>query len=408
MWIYTINAGTYMATLTSSTSAGTATISGTINGTPMTNTAAVTFTPGSISAATSTITANPTSIAANGTSTSLITVQAKDSNGNNLTTGGATVGLGTNLGTLNAVTYGGNGTYTATLTSSTSAGTATISGTINTVGMTNTAAVTFTTCVFSLSSSGISAPSGGMGGSVNVLTSSACPWSAMSDSAWLTTTSTGTGNGSVSFNVAANTMVSGRSGKITVSGRVYTVTQSGVRPTSLVATTSTNSVSLTWTASAVDHFEVWRNAGAGFALLFSHPTANYTDSAVAISTAYVYKVRAVDSTAAASAYSNLEVATTIVFTDDPLVPQSTVIKAIHLTQLRQAVTAVSTLARLTPSFTDPSPNGVPIKLVHVTDLRNALDAARMTLGLSPLIYTNIMAGSPVSATDFTQLRNGVK
>ena len=77
-----------------------------------------------------TISANPASIPANGTSTSTITVQAKDGNGNNLTSSGRHVTLSTSAGSLGSVTDNGNGTYTATLTSSTTPGTANITGTI--------------------------------------------------------------------------------------------------------------------------------------------------------------------------------------------------------------------------------------------------------------------------------------
>ena len=95
------------------------------------------------STATSTITASPTSIAADGTTTSTITVQLKDANGNNLTASGGTVLLTTTLGTLSAVTDNGNGTYTATLTSATTAGTATISGTLAGTAITDTETVDF-------------------------------------------------------------------------------------------------------------------------------------------------------------------------------------------------------------------------------------------------------------------------
>ena len=88
--------GTYTATLTSSTTAETADVSGTIDGNAITTPdASVTFAPGAVSAATSTISANPTSIPADGTTTSTITVQAEDANGNDETSGGATVLLST-------------------------------------------------------------------------------------------------------------------------------------------------------------------------------------------------------------------------------------------------------------------------------------------------------------------------
>jgi adhesin/invasin len=112
----------------------------------LTQDTSVTFqiTPGPPSGATSEITASPTSIPADGTSTSTITVLLRDAFGNPLTTGGATVAVSTNLGTLGPVTDNGNGTYSATLTSSTTAGTATISGTVNGGAISDTATVDFT------------------------------------------------------------------------------------------------------------------------------------------------------------------------------------------------------------------------------------------------------------------------
>jgi hypothetical protein len=75
--------------------------------------------------------ATPVSIIANGLSNSVIKMQARDLNGVNLTSGGATVVFtntaGPNaLGTLSSTTDNGDGTYQATLTSPTNLGTATI------------------------------------------------------------------------------------------------------------------------------------------------------------------------------------------------------------------------------------------------------------------------------------------
>jgi adhesin/invasin len=122
--------GTYSATLTS-TQAGTADVSATINGQAITSgDASLTITPGPASGNTSTITANPTTVSDNGTAAATITVQAEDANGNDETMGGQTVVLHSTLGKLSAVTDQGNGTYTATLTS-TKKGTAELSATIN-------------------------------------------------------------------------------------------------------------------------------------------------------------------------------------------------------------------------------------------------------------------------------------
>ncbi len=97
-----------------------------------------------ISLSQSTVTANPTSITANGSSTSQITVQLKDEFGNNLDSGGETVELTTTAGTFSngdtTITANdeGDGTYTSELTSSTTAGetaniTAALNGDSNTI-----------------------------------------------------------------------------------------------------------------------------------------------------------------------------------------------------------------------------------------------------------------------------------
>ena len=100
-------------------------------------------TPGAASVSTTTISASPSVILNDGFSTSTITVQLKDSEGNNRTVGGETIALNTTDGALSSVTDNGNGTYTATLTSSVIAGTATITGTLNAVAITDNAEVEF-------------------------------------------------------------------------------------------------------------------------------------------------------------------------------------------------------------------------------------------------------------------------
>ncbi len=100
-------------------------------------------TPGAASALETTISANPSVIFNDGFSTSTITVQLKDSEGNNRTVGGETIVLNTTDGSLGSVTDNGNGTYTATLTSSIVEGIATVTGTLNAVAITDNAQVEF-------------------------------------------------------------------------------------------------------------------------------------------------------------------------------------------------------------------------------------------------------------------------
>ncbi len=135
--------GTYTASLRSGTTPTNAAIHGTLNGVAIADTEVVQFVPPVPSTATTTISAAPGSIVANGSSTATITVQAKDASGNNIVIGGATVTLSTTAGSLGPVTDHNNGTYTATLTSGTIVQTDTVRGTLNGSAIVDTATVKF-------------------------------------------------------------------------------------------------------------------------------------------------------------------------------------------------------------------------------------------------------------------------
>lgn len=181
-------------------------------------------------------------------------------------------------------------------------------------------------------------------------------------------------------------------------------------PIGLVATaTSTTTVSVTWSPSTgATQYEVRRGTGTPFVTA----STSYNDTTAVAGTSYLYTVRAVDSLSRRSAYSAPDVATTVLFTDEPLVAGSTTVKIAHMTQLRQAVNAMRTAAGLSAAtFTDPVLTNVNIKAVHVSELRTALNAARSTLGLSALAYTDaaLVAGTTrVKAAHVQELRNGVK
>jgi alpha-tubulin suppressor-like RCC1 family protein len=106
--------GTYTATLTSATTAGTARVTGTVNGVSITDDAAVEFTPGPADPSRTTADV-PDGTAGNPT---VITVTTRDANGNPLTAGGDAVVVsvtGSNTATP-GVTDNGDGTYTAQYT----------------------------------------------------------------------------------------------------------------------------------------------------------------------------------------------------------------------------------------------------------------------------------------------------
>ena len=85
-------------------------------------------------------------------------------------------------------------------------------------------------CAPTLNSTSQSVGSGATSGSVGVTAGSGCTWSAVSNAAWITLSgaTSGTGNGTVPYNVAANASTSARSGTLTVAGQTYTVNQAAL------------------------------------------------------------------------------------------------------------------------------------------------------------------------------------
>jgi hypothetical protein len=175
--------------------------------------------------------------------------------------------------------------------------------------------------------------------------------------------------------------------------------------------TSTTQVNLSWSASAgASSYDIYRSVNhSAYTLLKSTSATSTSDTGLTADTTYLYQVRAVAG-GAASAFVT-DAATTTIFTDDPLLSGS-LVKAVHITQLRTAVNAMRAAAGLgAQSFTDPSLSAVKIKATHLTQLRTALDSARTAIGLPAVSYTDstITAGSTVLKTaHIADLRNGVK
>jgi len=142
--------GTYTALLTSSTQVETATVTGTINGTVISDAAGVQFVAddgGPVDPATTRISASPTAIVADGEATSIITVEARDAWGNPVDQGGSNVTISTTAGGISGVEDNDDGTYTATLTAASQPGTATVTATIDGQDVNDSAVVTFATSV---------------------------------------------------------------------------------------------------------------------------------------------------------------------------------------------------------------------------------------------------------------------
>ena len=103
----------------------------------------------------------------------------------------------------------------------------------------------YSTCAFTISHSEQTFAASSNTGTVNVTSSSVaspsdeCPWTALSNAPWITITagSSGTGNGTVSYSVSANTG-DPRTGTMTIAGQTFTVHQND-------SATCTNTISPT-------------------------------------------------------------------------------------------------------------------------------------------------------------------
>ncbi len=147
---------------------------------------------------------------------------------------------------------------------------------------------TVSQCAFTLSGSSALFPAAGGGGSVGVATTAGCTWTLAEGLSWVTPmNASGSGPGTATYSVAANTGTSQRSGTLTIAGRPYQVTQEGscsysLSPSSasFAASGGTGSVSVTttsgcaWSASSgVSWISIGTASGSGTA------TARYTVAA---------------------------------------------------------------------------------------------------------------------------------
>ncbi len=138
-----------------------------------------------------------------------------------------------------------------------------------------------------------------------------------------------------------------------------------VRPANFGATaTSTSQVSLAWDAVlGATGYQIFQSSNNGpFVMIGSPTTNNFPDTMLTPNTTYVYFVLATDGSNTGLP-SSKDLATTIVFTDDPVVAGSTIIKAVHFTELRTASLTVV-------PYTDPALTaGDTVKAAHIQDLR---------------------------------------
>ena len=184
--------------------------------------------------------------------------------------------------------------------------------------------------------------------------------------------------------------------------------------TAVATAASATSVSVTWLPIiGATSYEIGRKEAGGEFVSVGTPTSSpFVDNTAAANAAYLYIVLGVDSLGNPSQPSAPDLATTVIFTDDPLVVEITGVQAIHIDEVRTAINAVRLLAGLSAAtFTDPLLTEVLVKKTHVDELRPALDAARSPLALPALSYTDptVVANSTtVKAAHVMELRDGVR
>ncbi len=116
-------------------------------------------------------------------------------------------------------------------------------GSLTVAGQTVTVVQAGAACDFLVSSGSVNAPAGGIGGvSIGVTAQAGCAWGAVSNVAWITVTSggTGSGNGSVGLVVAANASVNSRVGTVTIGGQTVSIAQAGVVCSYVVSASTLN------------------------------------------------------------------------------------------------------------------------------------------------------------------------
>lgn len=125
-------------------------------------------------------------------------------------------------------TGSGNGTVNYTVAANT--GTTQLTGTITVAGQTHTVTISGILCSYTISPTALSFTSAAGTGTVNVTAANGCSWTATSNDSWITVTSgsTGSGNGAVSYSVTANTGTTQRLGSISIAGQTHNVVQNGV------------------------------------------------------------------------------------------------------------------------------------------------------------------------------------
>lgn len=163
---------------------------------------------------------------------------------------------------------------------------------------------------------------------------------------------------------------------------------------------SSTSIALTWpSVTNAVAYDVYRRDNGTYQLAATVSASTWTDTTRSPMTTTLYRVVARNS-ANATATSTPDFATTAIFSTD------TIVRLVHLTQLRDAVNAMRSAAGLAPfAFTNPPAQYGVIRASHITELRSALTEARSAMGF-PVTFSGAL--TLIRAEHVTAFRDAVK
>lgn len=179
-------------------------------------------------------------------------------------------------------------------------------------------------------------------------------------------------------------------------------------PVVLSAKGRATSAELRWTpiVGAIIYYVYVRKTPSSPAELIAEPVDARWTVQMPANTTWLYQVEA-RTWGNQRSGSNWDFATTVPFTDDPLVP-GTIMRARHVAELRAAANALRTFAGLPAfAFGEAVPAGSLIRAADVQSLRTAIGEARAAIAMPVAFTGTIGPGTPVQGVHWSELRGAV-
>ncbi len=176
-------------------------------------------------------------------------------------------------------------------------------------------------------------------------------------------------------------------------------------PPGLVATSTGGSVQLTWYAtSGTAKYEIWRQGSLGSFQVGETTNTFFTDDAPP-SSAFVYWVRAISPTNIASDNSS-DFTITHAFTDENIIAGATLVKGVHMTEVRNAANALRSLAGVPAAAWTSS---TVVLAAQFNEVRTAINQARTALGFSAATFTDTLTpGVAIKGIHMMELRAAMR